>query len=212
MKNYKFVQSKKIFIMLSKQLDKRFTIKKEFEEIIKILLTQFNTTIAENRFIVGGALEHFIVAVLNSIPKVKARHIGEETKRFDLEVEYRGSKINLSIKGIFSGNGTNLVNTRGVSSSIRWEEPTIFVVSGKGLYYGDPQIIPKKEIHHTADAITINVTSLEKLRRRDASCYCKILIPGKASQVPIKFSRVASREVAKQIIAKSCKILKLIGK
>ena len=204
-----FELSRNIFFLLSKHLDRNPNIKKELEEVIRVLLTQFNTTIPENRFTVGGALEHFVIAVLNTIPGLHAVHTGEISRRSDIKIIYKKEDTLISIKGIFSGAGTNLVNTRGSSNSIRWEESTLFFVSGMGLYYGDPKIIPKKEIRVTADALVIGVLSLEKLRKRNKAFFYPLKIPQKFEQVSLDKSRVASRELAAQIIKSSCKILKL---
>lgn len=42
-------------------------MKREYECAVKILLEKYNTTIYENRFTVGGALEVFTCALLRSV-------------------------------------------------------------------------------------------------------------------------------------------------
>lgn len=204
----KFQVEKEVFVMLCKHLDAKNEIRREFEEIIGVLLTQFNTTIFENRFVAGGALEHFFVALFNSMTDVTASHQGQTGTRLDIAVHHRGVTAAYSIKGIFSGGGTNLVNTRGAGVA-KWDEATIFLVAEKGMYYADPTVIPAKEIGHSGDALTIKVDSLDRVRKKHPQYFLDIRVPSKSNQVNQSDSRVASREVAAQIIEKNCRLLRM---
>ncbi len=59
------------------------TARKEFERASTELILSYNTTIPENRFIVGGAMEVFVCALLRSVG-IHAILYGEESHGGDI--------------------------------------------------------------------------------------------------------------------------------
>ena len=59
------------------------TARKEFERASAELILSYNTTIPENRFIVGGAMEVFVCALLRSVG-IHAILYGEESHGGDI--------------------------------------------------------------------------------------------------------------------------------
>ena len=91
-------------------------MKREYECAVKILLEKYNTTIYENRFTVGGALEVFTCALLRSVGIGCELH-ADKSKSSDIKLSCGGS---LSIKGSFTGGATNvkLINKLGGGNEI----------------------------------------------------------------------------------------------
>ena len=170
---------------------------REFEIAVKTLLEQYNTTIYENRFIVGGAVEFFILLLLRSVG-IPAHAYGEETASGDIILP--NNKL-LSVKGYFaSGKGTiRLVNTMGTATT-DWTTATIFVVRNIGLIYGDPTMVIDGDLKRTSDALTLSYKAVERFAG-DKNNVIAAAIPTKLPKEMTGFSRKASTAVAQDIIS-----------
>ncbi len=155
--------ARKVFLNLKKQLENPKNAKavEEFENALSKLITDYNTTVYANRFIVGDAVEILLCALIRSVG-MKCEISNQE--RTDLYIQIpNGAGGMFSIKSNFTGSGTiRLINVMGSSEGTTWSEPTIFLIAGKGIYYADPYMnIP---VNRTGDAITVSIKDLEKTK------------------------------------------------
>ncbi|NPA34150.1 MAG: hypothetical protein GXO48_04375 [Chlorobi bacterium] len=154
---------RKVFLDFKKQLEnpKNSKAVEEFENALFKLITDYNTTIYANRFIVGDVVEILLCALIKAVG-LKCEISNQE--RTDLYIQIpNGPGGMFSIKSNFTGSGTiRLINVMGSSEGTTWSEPTIFLIAGKGIYYADPYMnIPVKR---TGDAITVNIKDLENVK------------------------------------------------
>ena len=155
--NTRFKEAREIFEKIKNKLeDKKHSEHiKEFEIAIKNLVTQYDTANWENRFVVGGALEVLFCALVNSIG---LKCIWLKETRYDIKI----NGVKFSLKSNFTGIGDiRLINILG-DERVIWSEPTLFFISGAGLYYADPLMnLPTK---HTNDALVINANEIKKIK------------------------------------------------
>lgn len=163
----------------------------EFLRAIDRLISEYDTAVYENRFVVGGAIEHIFSALLRSLG-FKVEHTGSRETRSDLII----NGVGFSIKTNFSGGGDiRLINKLG-EGEVLWNEPTIFIVSGLGCLYGDPALL-KDKTKDTGDALVINVSSLKELSKDEPEFLISLNIPKKTYG---KTTRTASLDVALAIL------------
>lgn len=98
-----------IFQRFKAQLESNTPILQEVEYAIEALLSEYNTTIHENRFVVGGVLEWVIGAAMRAVG-IDAKNVGKNNPRIDISVP--GAE-GFSVKGGFTGAGAiRLINIR----------------------------------------------------------------------------------------------------
>ncbi|MCY4158327.1 MAG: hypothetical protein OXF48_01790 [Bacteroidetes bacterium] len=184
--------------------------RKEFELASKELILSYNTTIPENRFIVGGAMEVFVCALLRS-SDVSAWLYGEQSHGGDIMLP---QDKKLSCKGTFTKgwSAVGLINIRG-SGHREWQHATLFIRSGTGIVYGDPTMVDPKEIKHSGDQTALSGKALKELCN-DPLNVMPLDIPFKPPSESTAASEVASRTVALEILrnTQSSKLLDLAGK
>ncbi len=112
-------------------------LREELKRAIGALYERYDTTIRENRFVVGGALEIILGAALRACG-LPVRHRGTETVEWDLLFE--DGEGGYSIKSLPKSPSTRLVNvlSRSVSPEL-WRVATLFVLR-EGLVYADPDL------------------------------------------------------------------------
>jgi len=153
-----FEKSRKIFKEIKNKLeDEKYSEqRKEFEIAIKNLITQYDTANWENRFVVGGALEVLFCALINSIG---FKCVWLKETRYDIKI----NEVKFSLKSNFTGTGDiRLINILG-DERVTWNEPTLFFISGAGIYYADP--LMNLSTKHTNDALVINIDEIKKLNK-----------------------------------------------
>ncbi|MXW63302.1 MAG: hypothetical protein F4Y00_06700 [Bacteroidetes bacterium SB0662_bin_6] len=130
---------------------------REYEQAVSVLVQRYNTTIHENRFVVGGAVEFLTYAFLRSAG-IECTH--RETEHGLILPD--GNKI--SVNGVFQGGAQNvtLMNKRGTGER-SWLIPRLFVVSGVGIVYGDQYMVKSVYIHDAGDSIELKKSGLEEL-------------------------------------------------
>ena len=184
--------------------------RREFEQASKELIVSYNTTIPENRFIVGGAMEVFVFALLRSVG-VSAWLYGEQSQGGDIMLP---NDKKLSCKGTFtkSWSAVGLINLRGEGHR-EWQHATLFIRSGVGIVYGDPSMVDPKEIKHGGDQIELSGKALRALCESQPNVF-ELDIPFKPPTESTGESKVASRSVALEILrsTQSAKLLKSADK
>lgn len=106
-------------------------------DAIAAVLERYNTVVWENRFVVGGVVEQIVGSAARALG-LEVANAGKQNQGYDLEL---GEGVGISIKGVFASiNGWhNLINTRGGTPG-RWRTATLFVMSGEGICYVDPDL------------------------------------------------------------------------
>ncbi len=165
-----------MFLNLKTQLENPKNAKavKEFENALTKLITDYNTTVYANRFIVGDAVEILLCALIRAVG-MKCEISNQE--RTDLYIQIpNGPGGMFSVKSNFTGSGAiRLINVMGSSEETTWSEPTIFLIAGKGIYYADPYM--SVSVKRTGDAITVNIKDIGKVK--DEFKFTNIRIPEK---------------------------------
>ncbi len=110
----------------------------EFLDALKQIVLQYNTTIPENRFTVGGVVEHLVCALLKATG-LNVTFMADEDHGYDLMLPHGKG---LSVKSQFTRNrqGIGLINTRGNTKPERWKDATLFVIRDTGIVYGDADV------------------------------------------------------------------------
>lgn len=110
----------------------------------------YNTTVRENRFTVGGAVEVFTVALMRSVG-IDAHHYAAQESSGDILLP---GNVTLSVKGTHTKTYSKigLINKQGEGART-WSTATIFVRSGVGLVYGDPEMFPAEAISDKGDQL-----------------------------------------------------------
>lgn len=130
---FQYENARDIFQTFKASFERDALLQDEFLDAITRLLTEYNTTIYENRFVVGGAVEYILVAAFNGSGALGAKHIGKYNDRLDIEAGKRsgGDRACYSVKGVFTAPGdVRLINVLGDGGNVQWIEPTIFVLAG----------------------------------------------------------------------------------
>lgn len=191
----KYAQERRVFDRL--RSDCSDEARGEYEDAIATLLCTYNTTIHENRFIVGGAVEIFTYALLRSVEI--------DCHPYDAQSRSGGILLpndrKLSVKGTFTGGPANvkLMNKLG-GGHREWTTATLFVVSGVGLVYGSPDMVAKEYVKDVKDGTQLKKAGLQTLIDNPANLF-KAEIAQKPPTEMAGFSKKASTAVAHQILS-----------
>jgi len=188
-------RAREIFLKFRRQLDEDSPLCGEVVEAIRALVTEYSTSIAENRFTVGGAVEHIIGTAMRAA-SLPARNRGHLERGSDIRVD----GVGFSIKGVFAhGLGAvGLINTRGANTSVVWRDATILVLAGVGIGYVDPVLLP---------GVTVRQSDQLQLPKKEYLGFLKTH-PEYLIALPIPenpksaATRVASYAVAEEILAR----------
>ena len=168
----------------------------EYELAISTLLERYNTTIFENRFIVGGAVEVFTYALLRSVG-IDCTLYGDQARSGDILLP---NDRKLSVKSTFTGGMTDirLLNKQG-GGDREWDAATLFVLSEVGIVFGAPDMVSDEWIKDVSDAVILRRQAVAMLAEDPAN-----VIPMEITKKPptemTGFSHKASTAVARQII------------
>jgi hypothetical protein len=189
-----FEAGRKAFTVLRSQLLSDAVLAEELARSINMVLSRYNTQIYENRFLVGGSVERLIAAAFAAIGE-PARTVGVSVTRTDLLVQ----DTHLSVKGVFRPKAAEirLINTMGNSTGTAWNEPTIAVVSGLGIGYLDPGLLPDST-KRSKDAIAIPLKTVKQFWTEHERW--RVTMPIEHSREDKVGSDVASRAVVDEIL------------
>ncbi len=170
--------------------------KTEYEAAISTLINRYNTTIYENRFVVGGAIEVFTLALLRSVG-IAANSYGDETAAGDIILP---NNLMFSVKSSFTRTGNiRLINKQG-GGHRNWSVATLFLISNIGIIYADPDMISSDELVDSTDAIQLKRSTLVRLSEIPDN-KIEMNIPLKPPTEQTLFSLKASNAVAQQILS-----------
>lgn len=161
-------------------------IRLEFIYALGMLLQQYNTTVPSNRFVVGGATEELVTALLRSVG-ISARAYGGDSKGGDILLSDR--KL-LSVKGVFTKqfSGVRVTNTMGEGKGTM-ECATLIVRSGTGIIYVDPDMFTTEDFKRTKDALVLRARAVKRVLKEDPNSLMEIDIPFKPDTVQTFASR-----------------------
>ena len=167
----------------------------EYEHVVRTLVERYNTTIYENRFTVGGAVEVFTYALLKSVG-IDCTLYSSQSKDGDILLP---NDRKLSVKSNFTASGSiTLMNKRG-GGEREWTTATLFILSGIGIVFGAPDMVDEDYIRDTSDSLEIRRRGLNALAKDEDNVF-EITIPRKPPTEMTGFSFKASTAVAKQIL------------
>lgn len=169
----------------------------EFLRALGLLISEYDTSIRENRFIAGGATERILATAMRSIGISGARSRGLHLDEEDIVV----GNCQLSVKAQFSGRAAiRLVNTQGSADGRLWETPTIFVLANRGIGYADPALLPG-ETRSSGDAVILPRKPLDDLHDAQPRWLLPCSVPAKAQDASQR--RAASEAVATEILLRT---------
>lgn len=169
--------------------------KDEYERAVARLVGLYNTTIYENRFVVGGAVELLTLALLRSVG-IPATAYGDETAAGDIMLP---NNLMLSVKSKFTRAGNiRLINKQG-GGHREWRVATLFVVSEVGMIYADPDMVEPNDIIDSTDAIQLKGSALSRIAENQDNKIA-MAIPIKPPKEQTLRSLKASNAVVRQII------------
>ena len=177
-------------------------LKAHLENAVRLVLTEYDTAIFENRFIVGGVIEYIVLAAINGSGVASGKHVGGIKKGVDVCIDtFRGKPCvaEISIKYSSSGN-IRMINTQGVSADARWNEATLFVLPEVGIVYADAAQISKSAIVRMRDAISVSRKAILKHAQRQSEFVLSVSIPEKSEVTSQSHAKTASEDIARAII------------
>ena len=167
------------------------------EELLRalgLLISEYDTSIRENRFIVGGATERMLAATMRCVGIRDARARGLNLSDEDIVV----GDCQISVKGSFTGGrqAIRLINTLG-NSSATWRTATIFVLANRGIGYADPELLPDA-VRASRDAVILPRQPLDDLHDAQPQWLLRCDVPAKPQDSSQR--RAASEAVATEIL------------
>lgn len=170
--------------------------KLEYELAFNTLIERYNTTIHENRFTTGGAVEVFTYALLCSVG-IDCTLYADQSKSGDILLP---NDKKLSLKGTFTGGAADvkLINQLGEGNR-SWVTATLFIISEVGMVYGDPSMVDGEYIKPVSDGLTLKRKAVVELME-DPSNIFPMNLSRKPPTEMTGFSHKASTALAKQIM------------
>lgn len=168
----------------------------EYELGVSSLVQRYNTAIYENRFLAGGVVEIFTLALMRStgidVEDYGARGVGGDLILPDGEI--------ISVKSCFTKRrDVILVNTRD-DSYTPWTTPTLFILSNIGIVYGDPTMVDEAtDLKRSNDNLSIRHTVVNRLSENPLN-RIPMSIPFKPPASEAANSQKASDAVAIQLM------------
>ena len=170
-------------------------VKTEYERGVGDLIQIYNTTIYENRFLVGGVVEVFTLALMRSTG-IEIEPCGDTGEGGDLILS-TGEMF--SVKSCFTERrNVILINTRDASNT-PWTTATLFVLSGIGIIYGDPSVEVEGDLKRTRDGLQIKHAAVNRIAS-DPANHIPMHIPFKPPTEEAIYSKKMSDAVALQLM------------
>lgn len=199
-----FDRERAAFLEFGRQIAGRPAVREQMEQAIEDVYWTYDTTIWENRFIVGGTIEFILGSVLRACG-IPVKHRG--ATKIDLDLVFEDGDGGFSVKAILKGTGTRLVNVMGVEPTPeRWRSATLFMIPGLGIVYADPAIdwwVAHRDqcIRPTKDALQVSAKCVGAFASSDPKWVVECRLP-RESDRPSRAhpARTASADVAAQVL------------
>jgi hypothetical protein len=196
-----FDAEREFFVAFRSGLSARPEVLGELLGALDAALRRYNTTVWENRFIVGGVTEQIVGSAARAVG-LSVANAGKRNQGYDLELSTEPA-VGISVKGVFASvNGYhNLINTRGAADNVeliaRWQTATIFIMAGAGIGYVDPEL-GSGFLKCTSDALQISGRDLRDFWMPNSAWILEADVPKKPTG---EAQRVASDAVSFDIFA-----------
>ena len=150
---------RQIFLRFRQGLEDSPDVLDEIIRALGIFISEYGTSVRENRFIVGGGTERIIATAMRCVGINQARARGLDADEEDIVV----GNHRISVKASFTGGRQQirLINTLGDSVRV-WDTATIFVLANVGIGYADPDLLPGVD-RRTSDAVVLPRAPLDEL-------------------------------------------------
>ncbi len=199
-----FERERQEFLAFRVRLAENTAVREQMEKAIEDVFWDYDTSIRENRFIVGGAIEYVLGAAMRAC-SVPVRHRG--ALKMDEDLLFDDSETGYSIKAILKGTGTRLVNVMGAQPTRdRWHSATIFLVPDLGLVYADPKLDwwashLTQCIRISSDALTVRVRCIATFAAAYPDWRVPCRLPRETDRPNrARPARTASGDVAAQVL------------
>jgi hypothetical protein len=194
-RNRNYQQAREIFLRFKRGLESQPDLRDELLAAVGLLIAEYNTTYRENRFIVGGAAEEMVAAAMRCTGLDNVRCVGVENTGCDIFVGNQGFSLKTSFTG--KNEAIGLINKQGDGQS-PWVDPTIFVLTGAGIGYADPDLLPDAT-HEGGDQVSLPRAKLYAFFAKQPRYRLVCTVPTKPPTDEPPRS-VASRAVAMEIL------------
>ena len=163
-----------------------------------LLISEYDTSIRENRFIAGGATERILATTMRCVGIANARARGLDLNDEDIVVN--GHQI--SVKASFTGGkqAIRLINTLGDARGTAWQTATIFVFANRGIGNADPALLPGVA-RSSGDAVVLPRKPIDDLHDAQPQWLLQCVVPAKARDISQR--RAASEAVATEILQRT---------
>ena len=191
-----FTRERQAFHQVARTLAQRPDVEAAYLAAVADVVERYNTSIFENRFTVGGALELITLLLLRECG-ISAQPAGQESRGIDIHL---GGGAGLSIKSQFapSTGQFNLVNTRS-GSEATWNAGTLFIIANSGIGYADSELLPDAT-RMTSDALVLDWAPLRNFWEAHPEYLHQADVPVKPATILSGQSLVASHAVALEIL------------
>lgn len=187
-----------IYRLLKSGLENAPDILDELLRSLGLLISEYDTSIRENRFIAGGATERILATTMRCVGIANVRARGLDLNDEDIVVN--GHQI--SVKASFTGGrqAIRLINTLGDSGGTVWQTATIFVFANRGIGYADPDLLPGAA-RSSGDAVVLPRKPIDDLHDAQPEWLLPCAVPAKAQDASQR--RAASEAVATEILQRT---------
>lgn len=190
-----YKQEQRVFRRLKKDCTEN--AKQQYEQAVSEVLGSYNTTIYENRFVVGGAVEVFTYALLRTVG-IDCSLYGDQATSGDILLP--NGRI-LSVKGTFTGGPSNIKLVNKLGGGHRpWTAATLFVVSGVGIVFGAPDMVAPEHVRDVKDGTELSKAGLQTLINNPANVLGMRIATKPPTEVT-GFSQKASTAVALKVLS-----------
>lgn len=167
----------------------------ELLHALTLLISEYNTSIRENRFVVGGVTEIILAAAMRCVGIKDAQARGLDLDGEDIV----GRGYRISVKASFTGrrDAIRLMNALGDANQRVWQVPTIFVLANRGIGYADPYLLPNAT-KSSRDALVLPRRPLDDLHDEQPRWLLRCAVPTKPKNPPNR--RTASEDVTPVIL------------
>ena len=169
----------------------------ELLRALGLLISEYDTSIRENRFIAGGATERILATTMRCVGISNARARGLDLSDEDIVV----GDCQISVKASFTGGrqAIRLINTLG-NSAASWQTATIFVLANRGIGYADPGLLPDVA-RSSRDAVLLPRPPLDDLHDAQPQWLLRCDVSAKSQDASQR--RAASEAVATEILQRT---------
>ena len=184
-----------IYRQLHTGLENAPVVLDELLRALALLINEYNTSIRENRFVVGGVTEIILAAAMRCVGINDAQARGLDLNGEDIVVG--GCRI--SVKASFTGkrDAIRLMNALGDANQRVWQVPTIFVLANRGIGYADPYLL-SNAARSSSDALLLPRRLLDTFHDEQPRWLLRCAVPTKPKNPPNR--RTASEDVTPVIL------------